>query len=147
MAETDPHHPSGRQDAYLRACEGILRTHFGRRPFSAAANAIAQLQREEKQKLLSAEHSSVLRWYEALGRLRGRWFAPLTAAAALVVLSAGLFFYWHGRAPKPIAVGQFTTVMGAPKLHHTGKRSTLYALRSTPVRLGDRIETGDADKA
>src|SRR5216683_2638734 len=76
MAETDPHHPSGRQDAYLRACEGILRTHFGRRPFSAAANAIAQLQREEKQKLLSAEHGSVLRWYEALGRLRGRWFAP-----------------------------------------------------------------------
>ena len=42
---------------------------------------------------------------------------------------------------------KLSAVVGAPKVHRVGKRSTLNAQRSTVVHLGDRIETGDADRA
>ncbi|PYI84727.1 MAG: hypothetical protein DME26_12795, partial [Verrucomicrobia bacterium] len=69
------------------------------------------------------------------------------SAAAVLVLALGAYFYFH-RAPVPrIAIGQFAVVMGKPKVQHAGKPPTLNAQSSTPVHFGDRIETGDADKA
>ncbi len=71
----------------------------------------------------------------------------LGGTAAVIVLGLGSFLYFHGRPAERFEVGKFTLAMGTPKVQHSGKRSTLDAQRSTPVCLGDRIETGDADKA
>jgi tetratricopeptide (TPR) repeat protein len=71
----------------------------------------------------------------------------LAAAAVCVgmVLAAG--FFWFKPSPAPVEVGKFISVMGAPKVQHRGERSTLNPKPSALVYLGDRIETGDADKA
>jgi tetratricopeptide (TPR) repeat protein len=70
--------------------------------------------------------------------------AVATVSAALV-LAAG--FFWLKPSPAPVEIGKFISVMGAPKVQHRGERSTLNPRPSTVVYLGDRIETGDADKA
>ena len=68
-------------------------------------------------------------------------------AAAAVVLGVGLWFYFTTAQGPRIQVGSFATTIGTPKVQHAGKRATLGAQRSTPIYLGDRVETGDADKA
>jgi len=71
----------------------------------------------------------------------------VTVAAAVLALGLGGFLFLRPKAVAPIAIGKFTAVMGAPKVQATGKRITHLASRMTPVCLGDRIATGDADKA
>ncbi len=76
----------------------------------------------------------------------GRSLAYGTLSVVVVMLSLGFWFYFQ-RAPIPrITVGQFTAVVGQPTVQSAGERITRHASRITPVYLGDRIETGDADK-
>jgi hypothetical protein len=70
----------------------------------------------------------------------------LAIGIAFLGISVGLFWF-QGRPPKQIVLGKFTAVIGVPLLQHTGERSTLNPQRSTPICLGDRVETGDADRA
>jgi hypothetical protein len=70
------------------------------------------------------------------------------AAAAVVVLGVGSYLFTVGRKPVPQAqVGELAVVIGTPSLRREGERVATEATRATPVRFGDRIETGDADKA
>jgi len=68
-------------------------------------------------------------------------------ALAILTIVIGAGTWLHFRQSKAGEIGRFAAVVGAPKVHRVGKRSTLNAQRSTVVHLGDRIETGDADRA
>jgi tetratricopeptide (TPR) repeat protein len=71
-------------------------------------------------------------------------------AASLVLFTTVLGVYFLSiseRQPQPIEIGQFTALTGQPTLRHHGHSLTFYASRFTPVFLGDRIETADADRA
>ena len=57
------------------------------------------------------------------------------------------FIFLRTQRIERISVGQFAAVMGAPKVHHAGDSSPLTPHPSTIIFLGDRIETGDGDKA
>jgi hypothetical protein len=70
------------------------------------------------------------------------------AAAALLAISLGIYLF-HGR-PKAVTqpnVGQFAIVVGTPTVRRSGERVRFEAGRTTQVRLGDHIETSDADRA
>src|SRR5260370_36771467 len=62
-------------------------------------------------------------------------------------LGRGLSTHKTSRRAPQIEIGKSPAVTGTPTLRHAGQRSSLYALRSTAIHLGDHIETGDADKA
>jgi tetratricopeptide (TPR) repeat protein len=91
--------------------------------------------------------SQSVRAWELVRRLSAaparRW-AFATVSAALVLAAC---FFWLRPSPAPVEIGKFISVMGAPKVQHRGERSTLNPQPSALVYLGDRIETGDADKA
>ncbi len=83
-------------------------------------------------------------WLMLTGDRSKAWRIAL--GVALIAITAGIF--WFGKQPQPqVILGQFTATVGEPIVRHTGQRSTLNAQRSTPVHLGDRIETGDGDRA
>ncbi|MBI2926479.1 MAG: tetratricopeptide repeat protein [Verrucomicrobia bacterium] len=76
------------------------------------------------------------------------WFSRYgVAAAAALALALGAWLYFRPAPLALVAVGKFTTVIGTPTVHHAGKPSALSPQPSTMICLGDRIETGDADKA
>src|SRR6266487_1107131 len=114
MAEIDPLGDHSRQDGFLRACEGILRTRFGHRPFTAVARAIEQLAREERQNTFSPGQNLISRWCEAVMLWSRRWAVPLRAASLVVVVGMTLFLFSPGHVPERIEIGKFTAVMGAP---------------------------------
>jgi superkiller protein 3 len=145
MAEAQSHDYSARDEAYLRAFEGILRTQFGRRRFEAAAKAIERLQQEQEPRAATKVPSILRRFKIAILAWR-RSPLPLGAAAVLLIGCVGLLLYSHGRAATGPQVGKFAAVTGTPRVQHLGQTSLLSALPSTGIRLGDRIETGDADK-
>ncbi|HLQ45723.1 MAG TPA: FecR domain-containing protein, partial [Planctomycetaceae bacterium] len=119
---------------------------IAQRPSELAAKTLAQLDRQRFR--LDHLAGEVRRLVRRLGAwLQAVRFRPLATAAGVIVLSLSVFFFFQTRPVKRIEIGQFTAVMGTPTVQHSGQRSTLYALRSTAVRLGDRIETGDADRA
>ena len=95
----------------------------------------------------AARGSQSVRAWELVRRLSATPARRIAAGAVCVglVLAAGLF--WLKSPPAPVEVGKFIAVMGAPKVQHRGERSTLNPQPSASVYLGDRIETGDADKA
>jgi tetratricopeptide (TPR) repeat protein len=100
----------------------------------------------ERGKNLGASGQALLgRLTELL--LRGRPRFALGAVVGVIMLAAGAFLSFHGRPGERIETGRFVTVMGAPKLQRNGERSTFSPRPATLVCLGDRIETGDADKA
>jgi tetratricopeptide (TPR) repeat protein len=68
-------------------------------------------------------------------------------ASAILFLAVGTWLLFRPTPAARIVVGQFAAVVGEPTLQQGAGRSTLNAQRSTPVHLGDRLETGDADKA
>lgn len=87
-----------------------------------------------------------------------RWRRPPAFAVAfgcaVLLLLAGLFLYLQSPPAAPIRIGQFAKVVGAPMLQPgaAGLRSRTSSPQqvvnaSTPIHLGDRLETGDADKA
>jgi tetratricopeptide (TPR) repeat protein len=84
---------------------------------------------------------SLLEWFSVSAIQR---FA--LGAAAAVVLGVGLWLYFTTAQGPRIQVGSFAAVVGSPKVRHFGQRSTLDASLSSTVCLGDRVETGDADK-
>lgn len=84
---------------------------------------------------------------EALQPFPSRGLAWSAGVAVLLLLAVGLFFFFRPAPAASVVIGQFAVVVGQPTLQHSGKSSTLSAQPSTPIYLGDRIETGDADKA
>lgn len=87
------------------------------------------------------------RVFDVLQPFPSRGLAWSVGVAVVLLLSVGLFFYFRPAPMASVVIGQFAAVVGTPKLQHNGKSSTLNAQPSTPIHLGDRIETGDADKA
>ena len=68
--------------------------------------------------------------------------------AIVVVTGLGILFYAVVQKPgAPIQVGQIATVVGKPTLQHSARAQILKAQRTAVVYIGDRIETGDADRA
>jgi tetratricopeptide (TPR) repeat protein/anti-sigma factor RsiW len=69
----------------------------------------------------------------------------LAAVSAVLLLAGG--FLWQRAWPARVEVGKFAVVVGKPQVHRGFKRSTLPLRSGTTLWSGDRIETGDADKA
>ena len=88
------------------------------------------------------------RWRDRLARLLPRITIPRLAGlgvAAATVLAAAWFLVGPSLA-RPIVIGELATVVGQPTLRSASGRSILNPQSSTPIRLGDRLETGDADR-
>jgi hypothetical protein len=118
-----------------------------RSPSDLPARTMAEL--EQRPPVLLSVIQRVRRkvfWFSQCLADRRSIASALAIGIALIGISAGLFWF-QGRSPKQIVLGKFTTVIGAPSLRHGGERSTLNAQRSTLICLGDRVETGDADRA
>lgn len=73
--------------------------------------------------------------------------AWLAFASAILLLAVGTWLLLRPAPAARIVVGQFAAVVGEPVLKHNGKSSTPALNPPTPIYLGDRLETGDADKA
>ncbi len=73
--------------------------------------------------------------------------AWLAFASGILLLAVGTWLFFRTTPPGRIVIGQFAAVVGEPTLQHGDSLLTLNAQLATPVHLGDRIETGDADKA
>jgi tetratricopeptide (TPR) repeat protein len=131
---------NGADDGYLRACEGILRTEFGRRRFDVTAKAIEQLSAEIYAPALHSSEDVSNKSRSVFARFRS--FLVPAVGFALVCLAALVWFY--GRTSKFERIGQAVTVVGYPSIRSHGKLAPLDSL--TPVNFGDHIETGDADR-
>lgn len=87
-------------------------------------------------------------WLDGLG---GRFLSPglarFAVAAAVLVLAVGGWFLFRPVSEARLVVGRFAVVIGQPTLQHGSGRPAFNPQPSTPVHLGDRLETGDADKA
>jgi tetratricopeptide (TPR) repeat protein len=72
----------------------------------------------------------------------------VAAAATVIAVGLGILFYAVSQKPAPpIEVGQIASVVGRPTIRHSGQARGIKAQRSSVVCLGDRIATGDADRA
>jgi tetratricopeptide (TPR) repeat protein len=147
MANGDLHSDPARQEGYLSACEGILRTRFGRRPFTAAAKAIEQLARENQSESALARRPAAPWWWASLVACRRQWLASSAGVAVVLLLAVGLFFYFQPAPATSVVIGQFAAVVGEPTLQRGTNKSILKPQPKALIHLGDRIETGDADKA
>lgn len=130
------------KQSVLAVARGISIEHF-------RAGVLAEtLQRKEPSRPSHAPTTPL--WREALTRILGRaiWMRPsmvLALAVAVVVATLGIFHYWP--APLQPEIGAFGGVSGNPTIRRQGAHSALRANQSSRVRLGDFIQTGDADKA
>jgi tetratricopeptide (TPR) repeat protein len=82
-------------------------------------------------------------WRAILERLRPRW--PVWAATTALAAAVLLLVLRPTTAPR-IVIGELAAVVGQPTVRDAAGRSTLDPRPSTPVHLGDRLETGDADR-
>jgi Flp pilus assembly protein TadD len=82
---------TGEDDGYLHACEGILRTHFGRRHFDVTAKAMEDLRRVEQNARTRPAAETLSNGREILAILKGRWLSWATAFAFLLAAAATLF--------------------------------------------------------
>lgn len=144
MADPKLQRPDPREAAYVRACEGILRSHFGRRPCSAAARAIEQLAREARGEVAYAKEARPSAWEVVVGLMRRQTLRWATAAAA-IALVVGLFLFSPGGASRQDEIGRIAKTVGTPQLgqHATSRAAEVGSI----IHMGDRLETGDADKA
>src|SRR5262245_20655594 len=97
MPDSENNHPDGNHsdDGYLRACEGILRTRFGRRHFKITAKAIEQLKNERHHALTPASVQSSAHWREAFSILWRGWVSRAGAMALLAIVGS-LLVLWMG---------------------------------------------------
>lgn len=144
MADPKLQRQDPREAAYVRACEGILRSHFGRRPCSAAARAIEQLARETRGEVAYAKVPRPSAWEVVVGLMRRQTLRWATAAAA-IALVVGLFLFSPGGASRQDEIGRIAKTVGTPQLgqHATSRAAEVGSI----IHMGDRLETGDADKA
>jgi tetratricopeptide (TPR) repeat protein len=81
---------------------------------------------------------------QTLARTALRRYVTATVTAVIVIGVGFCLYQWQ----RPnIEAGKFAGVTGSPTLTHRGQRTSLRVQSSTAIQLGDRIETGDADKA
>jgi tetratricopeptide (TPR) repeat protein len=108
-----------------------------------AARTMAELERREAAG--GPEKESIgLRWLREWWP--SWWLRSAAVAAAMVATAVGLYFGFRDRFAPRVEVGHFAAVVGSPKVRHFGQRPRLDASLSSTVYLGDRVETGDADK-
>lgn len=75
------------------------------------------------------------------------WSTALRALALAGCIVAGLLILQLTlRPPMPVEIGRFSVLVGAPTIRQDARRPASEAQAAAPVRLGDRIETGDADR-
>lgn len=88
-------------------------------------------------------------WTESLARILAQW-TPVRLAVALGLTLTTLFVCWFlfqtnsGFGPE---VGQFAQIIGHPTVRGSSGAAGTQAFPGNPVSMGDRIETGDADRA
>lgn len=70
-----------------------------------------------------------------------------SAAAVFIGMALILWFCLPTRPVAQVTIGKFANVIGTPKVRHPDQRTPVFAAASAELQLGDRIETGDADKA
>jgi Flp pilus assembly protein TadD len=87
-------------------------------------------------------------WRARLAALLPRLPVPRFAAVAMVAVAvvAVAWFLFGPSLARPVVIGELAVVVGQPIVRDAAGRSTLVPRPSTPVHLGDRLETGDADK-
>jgi tetratricopeptide (TPR) repeat protein len=83
-------------------------------------------------------------WAQVIAASPARRLAFAGVSAALIL---AMILIWLGISPRPVEVGSFTVVIGAPHIQHARARAPLKASPRAPVWSGDRVVTGDADKA
>ncbi|MBM3883099.1 MAG: tetratricopeptide repeat protein [Verrucomicrobia bacterium] len=67
--------------------------------------------------------------------------------AAVVAVLAAAWFLLGPSLARPVVIGELAAVVGQPTLHRGDSQSPRVPRPPTPIHLGDRLETGDADKA
>jgi Flp pilus assembly protein TadD len=75
-----------------------------------------------------------------------RGIFAIRVAVTLMIALCGLLFFVRLRAPAPVAIGRLTVLVGEPRIKRAGQRTTVGAPRAAEIRLGDSLETGDADR-
>lgn len=86
-------------------------------------------------------------WLDVVGRgLFSPGLARYAMAAVLLLMAVGGWFLFRPGAAAPIVVGRFAVVVGQPMLQHGAGGSTFNPQELSPIHLGARLETGDADK-
>ncbi len=136
-----------------RLKESILASVVGASSKQLQAQVLADTSGREMQ--TAGGHSPAIGWSHRLqtwiGNIQQYFKLPqvawLASASAILLLAVGTWLLLRPTPPGRIVIGQFATVVGEPTLRHGGSRPTLNAQLASPVHLGDRIETGDADKA
>lgn len=63
------------------------------------------------------------------------------------MLVLGGWWFFQPTPPAGVAVGEFSAVVGRPTVSRDGRTATPGVHPRTVVHLGDRVETGDADRA
>ncbi|MCL4180077.1 MAG: tetratricopeptide repeat protein [Verrucomicrobia bacterium] len=72
----------------------------------------------------------------------------LAVGASVFLVGITTWFFTLGRSPMAGAeIGTLAEVIGLPGLRRSSERTASEAKAGTSVRLGDRLETGDADRA
>jgi Flp pilus assembly protein TadD len=72
---------------------------------------------------------------------------PLLAILSLVALACGLLLLSWPRPPAGLEIGRVVAAVGEPWLTSVGKSARMVVQASAVVHFGDRLETGDADRA
>jgi tetratricopeptide (TPR) repeat protein len=125
----------------------IILQAISRQPSDLAARTMAELDQRQPLALPVAQRvqgkiRSLRRW---LMNAQWRpWALPI--GVALAAIAVGLLWF-QGPSRTQVEIGKFTTVLGMPTSRQAARTKPLNSQRSTPIHLGDRIETGDADKA
>lgn len=74
-------------------------------------------------------------------------FLTVAAATALVLGFLGWWVVPRHRATPRFEVGELSELVGAPNLRRLGQRLPVDAVQGFSIEVGDRLETGDADRA
>jgi len=141
------HRPSLDADRVLRA--------LADRPGSLATRTLAAVEARKSsgRRLLAipAFCLEVLRHRFALPdgvrRRAAPWPRLASLGAAAVAVLAAAWFLLGPALARTIVIGELAAVVGQPTLHRGDGQSLLVPRPSTPIHLGDRLETGDADRA
>ena len=88
-----------------------------------------------------------LAWWAVVLEWTRRHILAWGGAVAAIALIVGLLFYGYGPAHRQLEIGRVAQAVGAPTLSQIRQSSPRKGDPGSRVFLGDRIETGDADKA
>jgi tetratricopeptide (TPR) repeat protein len=136
----------GKAEAAERIKQSIFTVLRGASDEAITAHVMEETRAAQPAKPAPARMRPWSQWLAEFQLSFWKRFAP-AAAFAMALLGFGLFFYFRPAPAASVVIGRFAAVVGEPTLQRKANSSTLNAQLATPVHLGDRIETGDADTA